>query len=428
MPSMPLKLSVVRIEGYRSCVATQFAVNGELSILIGANGAGKTNVLQAIRLLRAWSAESRYGFRRDVDIATLQCRLCAEFVIGQSTISLRSAIDYVLDDENNERVVKISDEWRDGPLDISRNSGSNWTEIHPAILDIIRSNKPRSRSHINLSESFRGELPDKLGLQYEAIRKLPPDFIANVEKIIGFREHIRYYSASQFTNPAGCPTSIEIDSEKQLTRFGASTNRRDHSKFIYDLYREYAAASEKYAAYLSIVGKEGLALITEIKWTKVQVPSREVLVRAGGKIVKRKRQRSLVVPSVKSIGERLSFGQLSEGTFKALVLIFYLVTDDSALLLIEEPEVCVHHGLLASLVELIKTQSKTKQIVVTTHSDFLLDKVLPEHVYGVSNSARKGTLVRNLAAGSAKQIEQLRAYLTKEGNLGELWRQGGLPL
>jgi predicted ATPase len=94
--------------------------------------------------------------------------------------------------------------------------------------------------------------------------------------------------------------------------------------------------------------------------------------------------------------------------------------------LIEEPEVCVHHGLLASIVELIKSQSAEKQIIFSTHSDFVLDQVNPDQVFSTMSRVKKGTVVRSLAKDYPKQtIEALRDFLRTSGNLGEFWRQGG---
>jgi predicted ATPase len=94
-------------------------------------------------------------------------------------------------------------------------------------------------------------------------------------------------------------------------------------------------------------------------------------VKVGGKLKEIKRNRHLVVPSIKINNNELSPNQLSEGTFKTLALIYYILTDDSKILLVEEPEVCIHHGLLSSIMQLIKIQSKLKQIIISTHSDFV---------------------------------------------------------
>jgi predicted ATPase len=102
------------------------------------------------------------------------------------------------------------------------------------------------------------------------------------------------------------------------------------------------------------------------------------------------------------------------------------MTEQSSALLIKEPEVCVHHGLLSSIMELIKDYSKRKQIVVSTHSDFVLDRVEPRNVYQVTRSAEDGTDIRHLAKEmSAQEMKALKNYLETEGNLGEYWRHGG---
>ena len=58
----------------------------------------------------------------------------------------------------------------------------------------------------------------------------------------------------------------------------------------------------------------------------------------------------LVVPQFVIGTNALSPNDFSEGTFKTITLLFYLMTEKSSALLIEEPEVCVHHGLLSSIV------------------------------------------------------------------------------
>ena len=83
--------------------------------------------------------------------------------------------------------------------------------------------------------------------------------------------------------------------------------------------------------------------------------------------------------------------------------------------------------MLSSIIDLIKTYSKQKQIVISTHSDFVLDQIQPHQVYKVSNSKDEGTVVTQLAKGmTSKEVSALSLYLESEGNLGEYWRHGGL--
>ncbi len=57
-------------------------------------------------------------------------------------------------------------------------------------------------------------------------------------------------------------------------------------------------------------------------------------------------------------------------------------------MILEEPEVCIHHGLLDSILDLILESSEKKQIIISTHSDFVLDKLDPENVFMVTNNRK----------------------------------------
>jgi predicted ATPase len=150
-------------------------------------------------------------------------------------------------------------------------------------------------------------------------------------------------------------------------------------------------------------------------------------VKVGGKVSKRSRRQLIIIPQFRIGRQKLSPNQLSEGTFKTLALLFYVVTDESSPLLIEEPEVCIHHGLLSSVLEIIKNASKNKQTIISTHSDYVLDHVRPENVFRVNYDAKVGTTVHHIRKTmTAKEFSVLRRYLQSEGNLGEYWREGGL--
>jgi predicted ATPase len=168
-------------------------------------------------------------------------------------------------------------------------------------------------------------------------------------------------------------------------------------------------------------------LVDKITFREIRTSSTEYSVQVGGKIERRRAEKVLVIPQFRRGKNILSPNQLSEGTFKTLALLFYIITEESTALLLEEPEVCVHQGLLSSILELIKKYSMEKQMIVSTHSDYVLDHVKPENVLSVKADPVDGTVVRHLRKTmSKKEYEALRYYLGHEGNLGEYWREGGL--
>ena len=85
----------------------------------------------------------------------------------------------------------------------------------------------------------------------------------------------------------------------------------------------------------------------------------------------------------------------------------------------------MHHGLLTSVVEVIKDFARKKQIIFSTHSENILDQLQPEQVRLVRKDVF-GTTVSTISERmSALQFRALKNYLQTEGSLGEYWRQSG---
>jgi predicted ATPase len=88
------------------------------------------------------------------------------------------------------------------------------------------------------------------------------------------------------------------------------------------------------------------------------------------------------------------------------------------LICIEEPELGLHPDVLPTLADLMKEASQRTQLIVTTHSDILVDAMTdcPEAVW-VCEKDESGTQMRHLTR------EQLEPWLEKY-RLGELWTRG----
>jgi len=177
---------------------------------------------------------------------------------------------------------------------------------------------------------------------------------------------------------------LELNEDGALV--GSETSGRAHRQFVFDLYASQARDSAQYAAYLDLAGPRGLNLVCGIEWPEARLD--------GARLARRSSPGPRwVIPTVTRDADRLSFRQLSEGTLRALALVFYLLADDTDLLLLEEPEVGVHRGLLGSLLELIRRESQRKQILISTHAEVVLDAVQPENVFAVERDARGQTVV-----------------------------------
>jgi predicted ATPase len=113
--------------------------------------------------------------------------------------------------------------------------------------------------------------------------------------------------------------------------------------------------------------------------------------------------------------------RLSDGTLRYLALLAILLhPTPRPLICLEEPELGLHPDIIPTLAELLSAASQRTQVVVTTHSDILVDALTetPEAVL-VCEKHDGATHLRRLDS------EELRPWL-EQYRLGDLWTRGEL--
>lgn len=111
--------------------------------------------------------------------------------------------------------------------------------------------------------------------------------------------------------------------------------------------------------------------------------------------------------------------RLSDGTLRWVSLLAILLhPDPPPVVCIEEPEIGLHPDMMPRLADLLRDASTRMQLVVTTHSDALVDALTdtPDAVVVVEKPAGATTLRR-------LDREELAEWL-KRYSLGQLWTKG----
>jgi len=111
--------------------------------------------------------------------------------------------------------------------------------------------------------------------------------------------------------------------------------------------------------------------------------------------------------------------RLSDGTIRFLALMAVLLHPQKApLVCIEEPELGLHPDALAIIAELLVEAKEKTQVIVTTHSDALVDGL---------TSVPETVVVCEKRGGSTQMCRKTSSELTmwlKDYGLGQLWRRG----
>ncbi len=112
--------------------------------------------------------------------------------------------------------------------------------------------------------------------------------------------------------------------------------------------------------------------------------------------------------------------RLSDGTLRFLALLAVLYDPDPPpVICLEEPELGMHPDIIPVIAEMLIEASERTQLIVTTHSDFLVSKLtdMPEAIL-VCDWSESGTTFRRLTADDV-------AGWPEDVSLGDIWLKGG---
>jgi len=111
--------------------------------------------------------------------------------------------------------------------------------------------------------------------------------------------------------------------------------------------------------------------------------------------------------------------RLSDGTLRYLRMLAILChPNPPPLICIEEPELGLHPDVLPTLANLLVDASEHTQLIVTTHSDILVDALSDQSdAIVVAEKGENGTTLKRLDA------EDIKPWLEKY-SLGQLWTRG----
>ncbi len=360
---------------------------GPLNVLIGPNGSGKSNLIEAVGLLQAAPRDLSIPIREGGGVREWLWKGDARRAV---TVVVAAVIEYP------DRPVPLRHEFS------FREKGQRFELSNEQIQD----SRPWDGDELNRYFGYENGQP-VLSVQEKLLRhprrvdihpersilsqRKDPDQYPEVTYLGEAFSRIRIFrewSFGRFT-PARLPQNADLPNdflEENAGNLGLVLNR---------LRREPAVKRR---------------VLEELQELYEGIDDFDVRIE-GGTVQVFVQEGEVTIPGTR----------LSDGTLRYLCLLAILChPDPPPLICIEEPELGLHPDVLPSLAGLLREASTHTQLVVTTHSDILVDALsdIPESVV-VCEKHDGATSMRRL------EPAELSVWLEKY-SLGRLWTDGDL--
>ncbi len=391
-------LKRIELKNWRS-VREQGLKLGPVNLLIGPNAAGKSNVVDALRLLaEAIRSDLETAVTRRGGLESVRFRGASE---GEEvTIS----IDYFVPDPSaphSRSDMRYS-------LTIAQEPESGRPAVAREELRVkVRRNEPGTQRLWFRSQWGKGRaLRDVKTDQREAFDTGDPGilalkalgFLATFPRIRALREFIEGW---QFL-------SVDLGAIRQPRRDERATRLDGKAANLANVLRTMRSFNAS-----------GLERILD--------NLRYLLTHVSDVVTDVEHGRVLLYLVEQPFGSSFDVQVISDGTLRLLALLTALETmPEHGLLCVEEPEHGLHPLVFGPLLDIMREYCPTdgsRQVLLTTHSPDLVDAARPEEVIVVERNEEGASEFEHLSA------RRLRRWL-QDFRLGELWRMrqiGGVP-
>jgi len=349
---------------------------GKLTILVGPNASGKSNIIKALTLLSGIGRE-----KSNTEIQTICKKHLRVESLRQVFYDLREDVTLRLNLEADGQNILYRISFNsDGIINKEEVVREKSLLTRTAADAVSYMNKEgRVKSQLPLHSSFVPaitQISERKDSHF--IVKRMKSILANIRAYAFEADRIKSESSSGFN--------------LNLSRDGSNLAQALHSLLTYE---------RKSFLEIEDIMKQ---LIPEIE--EINVPT----TKNG--------QRVYLSIKEKGIPKPLKYHNISDGTLRILAFVTALYLENT-IIAFEEPENCVHPYLFETVVDLCR-KSPT-QVVMTTHSPYLLNKVSdPKEVLLVEKENGR-TKVKPV-----EDLNKARRLLEEGIPLGEIWYMGEL--
>jgi predicted ATPase len=356
---------------------------GSLNLLIGPNGSGKSNLIETVSLLRATATDVRATIRQGGGVKEW---------IWKGAAGQIASIEAVVDNPSGTQPLRhrfaFSESGQlfhleDEQVENERADGNKTTPYFyyqyqqgQPVLNLKNGERRLQREDIKPDQSILSQRRD-------------PDSYPEVSYLASAYEQIRIYREWTFGRNAVFREPQKADMRNDLLEEDFS----NLGLFLNRLRRKPEAKRQILDALTNLYD---------------QLDDFDVSVE-GGTVQVFFTEGNFTIPATR----------LSDGTLRYLCLLAILCDPEPPpLICLEEPELGLHPDILPKVADLLVSAAERTQLIVTTHSDILVDALTdrPEAVLVCSKENQQTAVNRLNSEALAEWLEHYR--------LGELWLRG----
>ncbi len=366
-----------------------------LNVLIGPNASGKSNLIEALRLLRATPRDLHAPFREGGGVGEWLWKGGSPNPIAE----IEATVDYPKEEAPLCYRIRFTEAFGSLVLeDEAIENGSPSTKDKGSVEFFFR--YQNEGAILNMRAKIQAEQEAQPAFHQETV---------GLDKRQSVLSQIKGPRYPEITYLADAFSKIGIYREWNLERHGPVKMSQKPDQLGDSLLED---ASNLWLIFNNYPQRTK-HLITE-KLKQVNGAVEEVITKIYGGIIQG-------VIQEQGLSSPTPAPRLSDGTLRYLCLLILLYhPTPPSLLCLEEPEIGLHPDVIPKVAELLIEASHRTQLIVTTHSDFLVSALteVPESVI-VCERDQAGSHLRRL------EPEQLKKWLAKY-SLGDLWLRGDL--
>ena len=341
-------LKRIEIKNFRSCHDVVLDDLGPLTVLVGRNAAGKSNILRAISWLANTATSLVSPSGSELGFAPAGVSLQVSLGRDVYDYSLEAKYQYSAKPGSNIDIVEV--------LHHQNGDGARkqvfTTQEGKVLLDdgrtiIIGSSTPCMPALVSV---------------------MPPnsDTVRLIRPLLSTVEAIRYYPLSvEGEGDYRYPIVRHSDYSEWLARHSGTGSLG--TAVVMRLLDMRLTREDQFNEVRDLLGPNGLGLVNDIHVEQHKPASQK----------EEDWWYSLRFQPSDDPALSVGFPDLSSGTQRLVGIVTSLIYDQSAVMLLEHPEDGIHRALLRKLIGLLQTYSDQSQLIIASHSAVVFNTVTP---------------------------------------------------